>query len=83
MTAVPETCGPTQTPTDVDIPALREKYKHERAKRLRKEGSKQYVETSDGYADFAEIDPHTPVSSATRSSRTSTSPCSAAGSADC
>jgi cyclohexanone monooxygenase len=55
-----DACAPTQTPDDIDIDALREKYAHERAKRLRKEGSKQYVETSDGFAEFAEIDPHTP-----------------------
>ncbi|MCW2551090.1 MAG: Cyclododecanone monooxygenase, partial [Mycobacterium sp.] len=28
-------CGPTATPEDVDIPALREKYRLEREKRLR------------------------------------------------
>jgi cyclohexanone monooxygenase len=55
-----QNCGPTQTPDDVDIPALRAKYKQEREKRLRTEGSKQYVETGAGYAEFAEIDPHTP-----------------------
>lgn len=59
MTVV-DGCGPTQTPTDVDIDALREKYRLERQKRLRKEGSKQYIETDDGYAGFAEVDPHTP-----------------------
>ena len=32
----------------------------ERDKRLRTEGSKQYVETGDEFAEFAEIDPHTP-----------------------
>lgn len=37
-------CGPTQTPDDIDIDALRQKYAHEREKRLRKEGSKQYIE---------------------------------------
>jgi cation diffusion facilitator CzcD-associated flavoprotein CzcO len=62
MTAAPEVkpCGPTQTPDDVDIPALRKRYQQEREKRLHAEGSKQYVETGDGYAEFAEIDPHTP-----------------------
>jgi cyclohexanone monooxygenase len=60
MTAADTGCGPTQTPDDIDIPALREKYRQERAKRLRAEGSKQYVETSEDYAEFAEIDPHTP-----------------------
>lgn len=54
------TCGPTDTPTDIDIDALREKYRVEREKRLRAEGSKQYVETRDQFAQFGEVDPHTP-----------------------
>lgn len=33
---------PTQTPDDIDIDGLRERYRHEREKRLRPEGSKQY-----------------------------------------
>ncbi|MDX1883600.1 NAD(P)/FAD-dependent oxidoreductase [Mycolicibacterium sp. 120270] len=56
-----DTCGPTQTPDDIDIDALREKYAQEREKRLRTDGSAQYLEVKDDYADFAEIDPHTPV----------------------
>ena len=57
-----ETCGPTDTPIDIDIDALREKYLHERDKRLRAEGSKQYLELKGEYSDFYEVDPHTPVS---------------------
>ena len=34
-------CGPTDTPQDIDIDALREKYLHERNKRLRPEGSQR------------------------------------------
>jgi cyclohexanone monooxygenase len=60
MTGTTTDCGPTSTPTDVDIPGLREKYRVEREKRLRKEGSKQYVETDHEFAGFAEVDPHTP-----------------------
>src|SRR5260221_11249923 len=56
-----ETCGPTQTPEDIDIDALRDKYLFERDKRLRPEGSKQYLELKDDFAEFAEVDPHTPV----------------------
>src|SRR5271163_4003118 len=56
-----ETCGPTQTPDGIDIDALREKYLFERDKRLRPEGSKQYLELKDDFAEFAEVDPHTPV----------------------
>jgi cyclohexanone monooxygenase len=54
-------CRPTQTPDDIDIDALREKYLFERDKRLRAEGSKQYLELKDDFAEFAEVDPHTPV----------------------
>ena len=52
------TCEPTVTPDDLDVPALREKYRQERDKRLRREGSRQYVETSAEFAEFWETDPH-------------------------
>ncbi|WP_232375414.1 flavin-containing monooxygenase [Mycolicibacterium baixiangningiae] len=55
------TCGPTETPDDFDIDALREKYAQERAKRLRPEGSKQYVELTDEFAGYYESDPYIPV----------------------
>jgi len=55
-----DTCGPTDTPDDIDIPSLREKYAKERAKRLRPEGSKQYIELSGEFAKYYEIDPYTP-----------------------
>ena len=58
-----DTCGPTQTPDDIDIDALREKYLFERDKRLRPEGSKQYLELKHDFAEFAEVDPHDRVSS--------------------
>ena len=45
----------------IDIDALRKKYLHERDKRLRPEGSKQYLELKDDFAEFAEVDPYTPV----------------------
>jgi cyclohexanone monooxygenase len=56
-----DTCGPTQTPADIDIDALREKYLYERDKRLRPEGSTQYLELKGEFAEFSEVDPHTPV----------------------
>ena len=56
-----DTCGPTQTPEDIDIDALREKYAQEREKRLRPEGAGQYLELKDDFAEFAEVDPHTPA----------------------
>lgn len=55
------TCEPTQTPEDIDIPALREKYRQEREKRLRREGQDQYLRTAGDFADAYEVDPHTPV----------------------
>ncbi|MGC2799548.1 MAG: NAD(P)/FAD-dependent oxidoreductase [Mycobacterium sp.] len=61
MTMYQNDCGPTQTPDDIDIDALREKYRQEREKRLRKEGSKQYIELEDDFAGYYEVDPHTPV----------------------
>lgn len=54
-------CEPTDTPTDIDIDALREKYAQERAKRLRPDGSKQYVELTDDFAGYYETDPYTEV----------------------
>ena len=61
MTKHETACGPTQTPDDIDIDALREKYQHERDKRLRPEGSTQYLELKGEFAEYAEVDPHTPV----------------------
>ena len=54
-------CGPTNTPDDIDIDALREKYAQERAKRLRPEGAGQYLELKGDFADFYEIDPYSPA----------------------
>jgi cation diffusion facilitator CzcD-associated flavoprotein CzcO len=54
-------CAPTQTPDTVDIPALREKYLHERDKRLRSDRSNQYVRPIGDFADTYEADPHMPV----------------------
>ena len=54
-------CGPTDTPDDIDIEALREKYAQERAKRLRPEGAGQYLELKGDFAEFYEIDPYSPA----------------------
>ncbi len=56
-----DTCGPTDTPDDIDLVALRQKYLYERDKRLRPEGSKQYLELDGEFAEFYEVDPYTPV----------------------
>jgi cyclohexanone monooxygenase len=57
------TCEPTQTPApdEIDIPALRDRYRQERDKRLRPEGQQQYVETEHDFAASYEGDPHMPV----------------------
>ena len=58
----PETpCGPTDVPQDIDIDAMREKYRLEREKRLRTEGSAQYLELDGELAALYEADPYTPV----------------------
>jgi cyclohexanone monooxygenase len=53
-------CQPTQTPDDIDIPALRAKYRRERDKRLRAGGGDQYVKAAGAFANFADLDPHSP-----------------------
>jgi cation diffusion facilitator CzcD-associated flavoprotein CzcO len=54
-------CEPTKTPVDVDIPALREKYRQERDSRIRRDGQQQYFRpTGVGVSDYA-VDPHNPV----------------------
>jgi cation diffusion facilitator CzcD-associated flavoprotein CzcO len=54
-------CQPTQTPVDVDIPALRERYRQEREKRLNPAHGAQYVHTEELSKEY-EHDPHRPVS---------------------
>ena len=57
------TCQPTHTPPpeEVDIPALREKYRQEREKRLRSEGQDQYVPSTSDVTHSYDVDPHMPV----------------------
>jgi cyclohexanone monooxygenase len=56
-------CEPTQTPApeEIDIAAIREKYRYERDKRLRREGQQQYVKTEQDFAASYEADPHVPM----------------------
>jgi cation diffusion facilitator CzcD-associated flavoprotein CzcO len=55
-------CAPTQTPKDIDIAALREKYRHERDKRMRSDGQKQYFRPTGKVAAVNYVaDPHKPV----------------------
>jgi cation diffusion facilitator CzcD-associated flavoprotein CzcO len=57
------TCEPTKTPapSTFDMDALREKYRHEREKRMRREGQEQYFRPTGKVAEHFAADPHTPV----------------------
>ncbi len=46
---------------EIDIPALKEKYRQERDRRMRAEGQAQYVKPVEGFSYTYEGDPYTPV----------------------
>src|ERR1700758_732749 len=55
---------PTNVPpaSEVDIPALRERYRQERTRRVRVEGQRQYVPPADHFAhETYDRDPYMPV----------------------
>src|SRR5882757_5861786 len=54
-------CAPTQTPEQIDIPSLRDKYRHERDKRIRPDGQKQYFRPTGQVAVNYAADPHKPL----------------------
>ncbi len=56
-------CQPTRTPPPeaVDIAALRERYRHERDKRVNRQGTNQYVQATGAFEEVYEADPHMPV----------------------
>ncbi len=56
-------CNPTRTPAPdtFDIPALRERYRVERDKRMRSDGQRQYQPTTDDTTHSYDEDPHVPV----------------------
>lgn len=56
-------CKPTPVPdaSELDIAAIKEKYRHERDKRLRREAQDQYVIADEVYRGMEEVDPHTPL----------------------
>src|SRR5262249_46850870 len=59
MTCKPSACP---APEDVNIPALRERYRQERTLRLRPEGQHQYVAPADHFVhDTYDRDPHMAV----------------------
>jgi cyclohexanone monooxygenase len=53
-------CMHLKNEIEIDLPALRKKYRQERDRRIRPDGEEQYVEVSDRFADFAEVDPYSP-----------------------
>ena len=57
------TCRPTAVPPvdTIDIPALREKYRQERDKRVGAGGQEQYVRLTGEFQDLYSTDPHLPV----------------------
>ncbi|WP_317928915.1 NAD(P)/FAD-dependent oxidoreductase [Halioxenophilus sp. WMMB6] len=46
---------------EIDIPALKEKYKQERDRRMRNEGQNQYIKPTEDFEYVYEGDPYTPV----------------------
>src|ERR1700730_11401848 len=54
-------CAPTHTPEQIDIPSLREKYRHERDKRIRTDGQRQYFRPTGQVAVNYVADPHEPT----------------------
>ena len=56
-------CEPTQTPApeEIDIPAIREKYRQERDRRIRREGQEQYFRPTGEVAVNYAADPHKTV----------------------
>ncbi len=49
------------TADEIDIDALKAKYRQERDRRMRRDGQEQYVQPVDDFADAYEADPYTPV----------------------
>jgi glycine/D-amino acid oxidase-like deaminating enzyme len=54
-----ETSADLPASGDIDIPALKEKYRQARDSRMRREGQMQYVRPLDDFADAYEADPYT------------------------
>ena len=55
--------NPTKCPpaSEIDIPALHEKYLQERDRRIKKDHNEQYIAASGKWKDAYETDPYTPV----------------------
>jgi cyclohexanone monooxygenase len=56
-------CETTELPSiqDIDIPAMRERYRQERDRRIRRDANEQYIEASGKWAEAYEVDPYAPV----------------------
>ncbi len=56
-------CQSTNVPpaSEIDIPALQERYRKERDRRIRPEGQKQYAKTTEEFSESYFADPHMPV----------------------
>lgn len=56
-------CAPTDIPPieEIDVPAILEKYRYERDRRLRSDGQAQYLEPEGAFSNICEADPHTPI----------------------
>jgi cyclohexanone monooxygenase len=46
---------------EISIPSLKQKYRHERDRRMRSEGQRQYVKPAENFAGGYEADPYTPL----------------------
>jgi cyclohexanone monooxygenase len=55
------TCLPTKTPDGLNFEALNAKYRHERDRRLRPDGQKQFIETAGEFRHLYETDPNATV----------------------
>jgi len=53
-------CKVVEAPIDIDIEALKRKYDDERDKRLRPDAEAQYIEVSNEFANYYEVDPWSP-----------------------
>lgn len=53
-------CRHSKNEIEIDLQGLRDKYRQERDRRIRSDGEEQYVEVSDRFSDFAEVDPYSP-----------------------
>lgn len=56
-------CEPTEIPalTEIDIPALRERYRYERERRLRSDAQAQYLQPKGVFSEISDADPYLPV----------------------